>query len=300
MCIQFARWKPSPSWTELEKMIATSIFLSGTLVGLSLGLTGAGGSIVAVPLLMTFSHWSPQQATPVALIAVVAAAAIGAVEASFRGLVRHRAGCVMGVMGIVAAPLGVYLGSAVSQTTALFAFGIVFMAVAMRLLLQTRFEPFETGTERPALSVNSGWALCRRDPGSGRIRWTSPCAAVLGATGALAGMLAGSLGIGGGFVIIPALRQATELKMQETVATSLMVIALVGSGALSFSLWSGVRIPVAVATPFVVGAVGGMLAGRRAASRIAGPYLQAGFAILLVLMSVSLFVRAIAVSLAKP
>ena len=281
-------------------MIATPIFLSGTLVGLSLGLTGAGGSIVAVPLLMTFSHWSPQRAAPVALIAVVAAAAIGAVEGSFRGLVRHRAGCIMGITGLVAAPLGVSLGWAVSQTTALVAFGIVFMAVATRMLLQARLQASEAGTECPAPEVKSGWALCRLDPGSGRIRWTSPCAAMLGATGALAGMLAGSLGIGGGFVIIPALRQTTELKMQETVATSLMVIAIVGSGALSFSLWSGVRIPLAVAIPFAVGAVGGMLVGRRAARRITGPYLQAGFAILLVLMSVSLFARAIDASLAKP
>lgn len=275
-------------------MLTLSLLLAaGLAVGLILGLTGAGGSIIAVPLLMALLRWSPQQAAPVALLAVVAASALGSFEAWRRGLVRYRAATLMAVAGIALTPLGVVLAQRLPQRLLLAAFSMVIVLVALRLVLQARQAPLEARVAGAALSGRAGEAVCKLDPQSGRIRWNSPCAGVLAATGALAGLLSGLLGIGGGFVIVPALRRVTELTMQGAVATSLMVTALVGSGAIASMLAHGAQLPWQAVLPFVGGALGGMLLGRTLAPRLAGPRLQSGFGMLLFLIAALMIWRAL-------
>lgn len=267
-------------------MLTLSLLLAaGLAVGLILGLTGAGGSIIAVPLLMALLHWSPQQAAPVALLAVVVASAFGSFEAWRRGLVRYRAATLMALAGIALTPLGVVLAQRLPQRWLLGAFAFVIVLVALRLILQARRAPADASVAGAALAGDAGNAVCRLDPQSGRIRWNSPCAGVLAATGALAGLLSGLLGIGGGFVIVPTLRRVTELSMQGAVATSLMVMALVGSGAITSMLAQGAQLPWQVMLPFVGGALAGMMLGRTLAPRLAGPRLQSGFGMLLFLIA---------------
>lgn len=81
----------------------------GSLVGAVLGLTGAGGGILAVPALVVGMGLPMQQATPVALIAVAGSAAIGALEGFRQGLVRYRAALLMAVAGVPLTSLGVKL-----------------------------------------------------------------------------------------------------------------------------------------------------------------------------------------------
>jgi uncharacterized protein len=122
--------------------------------------------------------------------------------------------------------------------------------------------------------------VCRLDRSTGRLLWTRPCAVVLGGIGGGAGFLAGLLGVGGGFVIVPGLRAATELSMHSAVATSLMTIAITAGGAVVLAQLGGAALPWAAALPFVGGALAGMVAARRIAPRVAGPRLQQGFALL--------------------
>lgn len=268
-------------------MIAVAL---GILVGLVLGLTGAGGSILAVPLLMGGLGWSLPQAGPVALLAVCAAATFGTVAAWDVAYVRYRAALLMALGAGVTAPLGLQAARAwpLPLLTALFA-GVLVL-VALRMAWQAWRAPAEAAIVRAnvagnALPSRGAWV---RLNAHGRIAWTAPALGTVAAIGALTGFAAGLLGVGGGFVIVPALRATSELSMHSVVATSLMAIGLISAITVAGAALQGVELHWLQAVPFVLGALGGMLAGRRLASRVAGPRLQLGFAGVMLAVAVGL------------
>lgn len=118
---------------------------------------------------------------------------------------------------------------------------------------------------------------CIRDTDRGRFVWTTRCARALALSGTVAGLLSGLLGVGGGFVLVPAVQRYTDLAMHSVIATSLAVIALVSVGGVLFSALAG-HLNWRIAVPFCGGALAGMMGGRLIASRLAGPQLQKGFA----------------------
>lgn len=259
--------------------------LLGGIVGLVLGLTGAGGSIFAVPLLMIGLGFGMLQATPVALLAVCGAALLGTITAWQTGLICYRAALLVGVFGSMTAPVGIVIAAHVPQQTLVLSFALVMVIVAARLFIQSRTRPAETRVVRAtgAQDESPGAAVCRIGTTSRFIRLTPPCVFVLALSGAGTGVLAGALGVGAGFVIVPALRAATELSMGSSVATSLMAIAIISASAVvSFVLRDG-SLHAAVAAPFIVGALGGMLLGRWMAPRFSGPRLQRLFAAFMIL-----------------
>lgn len=254
----------------------------GVFVGLVLGLTGAGGSVFAVPLLMFGLGWTLTQAVPVALIAVCAAAAFGTVVAWNASYVRYRAAMVMSVVGCISAPLGIAIADRLPDSWLARAFAVVLVLVALRMFMQARSRPADTRVVRSAVVGDGKPALgplCRTSSTTGRLVWTRRCTMAISGIGATAGFLSGMLGVGGGFVIVPALRAATVLSMHSAVATSLMAIALTSAGTVLIGIGMGRTLPWLVALPFVLGSVAGMLIGRRIAPRIAGPHLQQGFAV---------------------
>lgn len=269
----------------------------GSLVGIVLGLTGAGGSIFAVPLLVFGLGWSLQQSTPIALLAVCAAAAFGTATSWRSGLIARRAALVAGVAGSLTAPFGITLAARLPQRTLVFAFAAVMTIVALRMLRQAATQPADAAILRgdPTVSASSGAAICRIDTTTLRLRWSRSCAAVLGLSGAATGVLSGALGVGAGFVIVPTLRAVTELSMQACVATSLMTITIVSAAAAAAHVvahGSG-ALPIAVAAPFVAGALAGMLASRLIAPRLSGPVLQRVFATLMLVAAALMAWRAI-------
>jgi uncharacterized membrane protein YfcA len=133
-------------------------------------------------------------------------------------------------------------------------------------------------------------APCLLQADTGRLRWTTPCALSLVGTGALAGLLSGLLGVGGGFVLVPALLAFTNLPMQTVVATSLGVIALVSAGTAASAALQG-HLELAIALPFAAGALGGLLLGQLWARRVRGPRLQQGFGVLSLLVAAGLVLR---------
>jgi len=248
--------------------------LLGALVGLVLGLTGAGGGILAVPALVFGLHWTMQQAAPVALIAVAGGAAIGAVEAHRRRLVRWRAALLMAAAGIPCTAPGLHLAQQLSQQWLSLAFAAVLLLVALRLLHASRL-----GGERQAEAAIGG--LARIDQKTGRIRWTWPSAFLIAGIGAVSGFMTGLLGVGGGFVIVPLLRRYSGVSMHGIVATSLMVIAVVGGGGVILALLHGARPPPEATAWFAAATAAGMLLGRRLGARLSARQVQAGFAMLL-------------------
>ena len=245
----------------------------GAVVGAILALAGAGGGILAVPLLVFGLHLTIVQAAPVGLIAVGAASALGAALGLRDGLVRYRAAALIGVVGMAVAPLGVRLAHWIPNPPLMVAFSLLLAYVALRMFRQTRQRSPGTG---PAPAPTR--LPCVIDPDEGRLIWTRPCAQALAATGLVSGLLSGLLGVGGGFVIVPSLTRYTDLATRSILATSLAVIALVSVGAVSAAAVQG-AVEWHVALPFAFGAVLALLAGRRVAARLAGRVLQRAFAV---------------------
>ena len=246
----------------------------GAVVGLILALAGAGGGILAVPLLVFGLHLSIMQAAPVGLIAVGAASAFGAVLGLREGLVRYRAAALIGITGMVLAPLGVRLARLIPNAPLTVAFSIVLAWVVWRMFKQARRTAAGLA-ESPHVQSQ---LPCVLNPSEGRLIWTMPCAWALAGTGAVSGVLSGLLGVGGGFVIVPSLSRYTNLATRSIFATSLAVIALVSVGGVAAAAWQG-SIASTIAGPFAVGAIAALLTGRLIAARLAGARLQQAFAV---------------------
>jgi uncharacterized membrane protein YfcA len=237
-------------------------------------------------LLVFGLHLTIMQAAPVGLIAVGAASAFGAVLGLREGLVRYRAAALIGITGMLLAPLGVRLARLIPNQPLMVAFSIVLAWVAWRMYSQAR-----RGNGAYAEHPDAQSQLpCVLNPSEGRLIWTMPCAWALAGTGAVSGVLSGLLGVGGGFVIVPSLSRYTNLAVRSVFATSLAVIALVSVGGVTAAAWQG-AVAWAIALPFALGAIVALLAGRLIAARLAGARLQQGFAVTSGAVSILLLAR---------
>lgn len=271
------------------------IITLGLITGLVLGLTGAGGSVLAVPLLMWGLDWTLQEAAPVALLAVSASATLGTLTAWTQKIVRYRAALVMAATGMLAAPFGLHAAAALPVAILTGLFAAVLGLIALRMWRQTLTSPEETRVVRAAVAgaaIDSSEPLCQLNPATGRLHWTRRCTLAIVGSGGITGFLSGLLGVGGGFVIVPALRLFTNLPMHSAVATSLMAIALTSAGTAGIAAATGRTLPWLIALPFMAGAIAGMMGGRLLAPRIAGPRLQQGFALAMLLVAGAMGLKA--------
>ncbi|MBV8665404.1 MAG: sulfite exporter TauE/SafE family protein [Burkholderiaceae bacterium] len=259
--------------------------LLGVLVGAILGLTGAGGGVLAVPALVAGMGWTMQQAAPVALIAIAGAAALGAIEGLRKGLVRYKAATLMVVAGIPFTSVGLLVAQKLPQRWLLGLFAAVMLIVAIRLLLQSQGSQ-ESNDDRV-------WA--RINPDSGRFHWSWATGALFGVIGAVTGFLTGMLGVGGGFVIVPALRRYTDVSMHGVVATSLMSIALIGTGGIVSALVHDVTMPLQATLWFAAATAIGMLAGRKAVAYFTAHHVQRGFSLVLIVVAGGMLGKALQV-----
>jgi len=264
----------------------------GGVVGLILALTGAGGAILAVPLLLFILHLSVAEAGPIALLAVGVSAAVGAVIGLRAGIVRYRAAALMAAAGVVISPLGLWLAHQMPSGPLTLIFAAVLAYVSVRMFRQAT-APAGPSAGQSARAVPAGPPQpCQLDNSSGRFIWTAACTRALAASGVGAGFLSGLLGVGGGFVIVPALRRATNAPMHAIVATSLAVITLVSTSGVVSTAIAG-RMNWEVGIPFAGGAIAGMLGGRLVSKRISGPRLQQGFAVVAGLVALGMVTKAL-------
>jgi uncharacterized membrane protein YfcA len=254
-------------------------FLLGSLVGIVLAFTGAGGAIIAVPLLIFGLHLAIADAAPIALFAVSVSAAIGALLALKRGKVRYRAASLLALMGLTTSPLGVFLAQRIPNAPLTLLFAMVLAYAAFHTFRESMRSPADTGHSSAPCQLGS----------DGRLIWTPPCARLMMIAGVSAGFLSGLLGVGGGFVIVPALQKVTDLHMQSIVPTSLAVIALVSGAGVVFVMLMR-EMDWAIAMPFAFGAVAAMLLVSAFANRFTGPKLQQGFAILAGCVSIGMII----------
>jgi len=261
----------------------------GGLVGLVLALTGAGGGILAVPALTLGLGWSMTQASPIALLTVASAAAIGMMNGLLKGYVRVRAALLISAVGILAAPYGQRLAHVLPERWLIGLFACVMLIVAARMFL--------TASNRAKNSegiVLSRSKTCLINTKTGRIDWNVLSFLKLSVIGLISGTATGLLGVGGGFIVVPALLRCSNISMNGIIATSLTVITLISSGAVITAYTAGHLTVSEISLLFISGAVGGMLLGRQFADKIPAAHLQRTFAILVTGVSLALLYKMIA------
>lgn len=241
----------------------------GAIAGFALGLTGGGGAVLAVPLLVYGLSIDAPQAIAISLIAVGISAIVGFLNRLRSHDVDVRAGLIFAGGGMVTAPLGAWLGGRVPEAVLLGLFGVLIAAVAVRMwILSRRATPLAVG------------------PCAARGRLSRRCVTVLSTSGMATGVLSGLFGVGGGFIVVPALVFATGMAMHRAVATSLMVVSIVSGAALGSMLFTGREVPWTVALLFLLGSVAGMIVGMRIGRFVSGPRLQQAFAVGLALVGI--------------
>jgi uncharacterized membrane protein YfcA len=243
----------------------------GLLIGAVMGLTGAGGGILAVPALMLALDQPLADVAPVALLAVAVSAAIGAWGGLRDRLVRYRAAMLMSIAGIPFTALGVRLGALLEARQRIWLFVALMLYVGVRQLRSL-------AAEQLPLTREGSWRPL--DACTGRIAWSWTSAMTVAAIGACTGLATGLLGVGGGFIIVPLLQRFSNVSIQGIIATALMVIALVSGGGVLIAVAHGARLPLSVALPFVGSATVGMFAGRQMAKLLSPRLLQSGFSAL--------------------
>jgi uncharacterized membrane protein YfcA len=256
----------------------------GILVGVLMGLTGAGGGILSVPLLVFFLGLSIAEAAPIALCAVALASSVGAMLGLKNKILRYKAAGFMAIFGLALSPIGLWLGPKIPNAPLQILFSLILLYVAVRLFIQANHEikgiP-EKNRKPPPCLMNSA---------VGKLQWTLPCARALLLAGSVAGFLSGLLGVGGGFIIVPALKRYTDLPVKSIVATSLGVLAIITGGGAIFSLANG-SLNIVVAAPFAIAALGGLLLGMLLGKKLSGPHTQLIFSIFTFLIAISLFIK---------
>jgi uncharacterized membrane protein YfcA len=218
---------------------------SGALVGFSLGLVGGGGSILAVPLMVyVVGVRDAHVAIGTSAIAVAANAAVNLSNHARGGTVVWSCALMFAVAGIIGAFLGSIFGKMIDGQKLLALFALLMLVIAL-LMLKTR--------------ARVGVADVKMDRGN------TPAIAGLGlATGTLSGFF----GIGGGFLIVPALMLATGMPIMNAVSSSLVAVTAFGLTTAASYAWSGL-ISWGLAGLFIAGGIAGGLIGTRSARLLA-------------------------------
>lgn len=233
-------------------------------IGGSLGLLGGGGSIITVPVLIYVLGVDARQAIGMSLAVMGLTSFIGTMLHARRGHVVWKTGLFFGLAGAVFAPLGARLTYAISPAALLVLFAVLMMAVAILMLTRSSRALDDRG---------------RRD---------HPLKA--GAAGAFTGVLTGFLGVGGGFLIVPALVLFGSLAMHEAVGTSLLVIAINSFAGLLGHLSHGGFDPV-LATFVSLCAAGGMMLGAKLSPRVSADRLRLWFIAFMIAIALLLFAK---------
>ncbi len=232
-------------------MQSLAAVMSGSLVGLSLGLIGGGGSILAVPLLIyVVGMPSVHAAIGTSAVAVAASAAVSLIGHARARNVRWPCALVFAFSGIAGAAAGAQLGKMMDGTRLLALFGVLMIVVGAAMLRRKH------GGDDPGVRLDRSSA-----------RRLLP---ILAATGFGVGLLSGFFGIGGGFLIVPGLIGATAMPMLDAIGSSLVSVTLFGATTATSYALSGL-VDWRIAGLFVLGgAIGGLIgliAARRLASR---------------------------------
>jgi uncharacterized membrane protein YfcA len=228
-------------------------------------LIGAGGAVVAVPAFLYLFGFDPLAATTASLAIVAASATAGAVPRFRLGQVRIKQGLTFWALGIVGTFLGSRIAPAIPEVILVVGFALVMVGAAIAMWRKSSSAEPAMAQARPA--------------------WLLPVVAIS------VGVLTGLFGVGGGFLIVPALVLVFGLPFGLATGTSLLVVALNSVTALLFKFdsWSTVdwRIPALV----IIGGLVGSVIASRGSARVSRRLLERIFAVLLVVLSLGMVIQ---------
>ncbi len=241
--------------------------LSGLLSGGALGLTGGGGSILAVPLLVYLVGEDIHLAIGTSLVAVGVTSLISSVSYMRQSLVKFKIAFFMAAPGLISTYLGALINRQVKGPVLLLVFALLMIYIGYLMSSRKAVERKETTN---LSAVNHPRILT---------------------LGFITGLASGFFGIGGGFLLVPALFLGTNLKMKEAIATSLFIIFLFGMFGLASYLIQGREINLVISTIFVAGGSIGGVTGAYYAKRLNQVLLRRLFSIFIILIGLAVFVE---------
>ncbi|HEY7176552.1 MAG TPA: sulfite exporter TauE/SafE family protein [Micromonosporaceae bacterium] len=278
----------------------------GASIGLFLGALGGGGSILTVPALVYLLHEPTRAATTDSLVIVGVTALIAAIVHGRVGRVRWGVGLAFGAIGVTASYAGTAVNRATNPDALLLGFATLVTLAATAMLMRrsaprtsaavepTRLSlttpPATPATTPPTATMAAGGVLLAEAPtcapaaeaeqAGPLVHGRAPIIRLVAAALAV-GFLTGLFGVGGGFIIVPALVTVLGLPMPVAVGTSLAVIALNSAAALAARA-GHVTVHWSVVVPLAIAAVAASVAGKRVADRLHPDLLTRAFAALLI------------------
>lgn len=249
---------------------------AGALIGLSLGALGGGGSILAVPILVYLLGQSATQATTGSLVVVGITSILGAITARRAGHVLLGRGIAFGLVALGGATLGAKASALVPPNILMAAFAVLLLVVG-GLMGRRQLQRSRTAGRSVALGPRLDDPIITFTPA---FACACPRALKVLATATVVGLLTGFLGVGGGFLVVPALTLALGLPIRYAAGTSLVVITITSTAALAVRAGAGFSpdwVPVLLLT--AVAAVGAVV-GARIAGKVDSARLSAGFTVL--------------------
>lgn len=234
-------------------------FALAALIGLSLGLLGGGGSTLTVPVFVYVLGFAPKDAIAMSLPVVGVTSLVGAVSHWRSGNVRIRTALLFGMVAMAGSYLAARLvAPLMSGALQLALLAIVMLAAAVSMFRSAGRPPGTVGAEPQPIALP-----------------------LLGAVALLVGAMTGIVGIGGGFLIVPALVLLARVPMKEAVGTSLLVIALnTASGYLGYA--GRTTMAWGFLAGFTLIAIAGILAGARMVRYVSQAQLKRAFAVFLI------------------
>lgn len=238
--------------------------LAGAAAGVSLGALGAGGSILTVPALIYLLGFTPAAATTASLVVVVVTSVTALVAHARAGAVRWRAGLLFAAAGLLPAAGAGALSARVPAAVLTLLFAAVAALAGLHML--RRRTPRGHGTVSGVRAAGAGAGL---------------------------GAVTGFLGVGGGFLAVPALVAVLAVPMSAAVGTSLLVVGANALVALAGRAYTAVHLDLTLLLPFLAAAVLGAWDGRRLAAKVSSGTLRRVFGALLLAVAVAMGATAV-------
>ena len=242
------------------------IIVLGLISGLLLGITGGGGAIVSVPALVYGLHMPMQIATTLSLFVVGGSALLGTILK--RKQVAWGKGLIFAILGSLFSPVGSFLAKRFSESSLIAGFAILMLIVAVLMFKRSN-------AKSPPLNNSAT-----------NNQWLVVIVAIL------TGLLTGFFGVGGGFMIVPALVLLNKLENKTAAATSLFIISLISISSLANKV-AEIELDVKLVLIFMLGSLLGMLAGNYISQKISNKLSQRIFAATSALLGVYMLIDSV-------